>query len=121
MKVNLKDKNTKLIIGGVVLVLGVLIYRYFKNKPLPVSNMNIDPNTITPQPPANTLDMNLVLKQGSEGAEVAEMQKILISKYGQDLGKFGDNQDGIDGIFGSVTLAGLLKAKQVSEIALKDL
>jgi hypothetical protein len=49
------------------------------------------------------------------------MQRILIEKYGQDLGTFGDNQDGIDGIFGTVTLAGLLKAKQVSEIALKDL
>jgi hypothetical protein len=119
MKVNLKDKNTQIIVGGVVLVLGILIYRYFKNKPLPVSNMNIDPNLIAPQ--QSTLDMNLVLKQGSEGAEVAEMQKILINKYGQDLGKFGDNKDGIDGIFGSVTLAGLLKAKKVSEIALKDL
>jgi hypothetical protein len=49
------------------------------------------------------------------------MQRILIEKYGQDLGTFGDNEDGVDGIFGTVTLAGLLKAKQVSEIALKDL
>lgn len=115
---NLKDKKTAMIVGGVVLGLGVFIYFLFKNKPLGVEVMEIKPNQIAPE---NTLDMNLVLKQGSEGAEVAEMQRILIEKYGQNLGTFGDNQDGIDGIFGSYTLAGLVKAKQVSEIALKDL
>ena len=119
MKINVKDRKTQLIVGGVVLGLGILIYFLFKNKPLGVEVMNINPNTIAPQP--STLDMNLVLKQGSEGAEVEEMQRILIDKYGQDLGTFGNNKDGIDGIFGTVTLAGLLKAKQVSEIALKDL
>ena len=116
---NIKDRKTQLIVGGVVLGLAVLIYYLSKKKPLGVEDVEVDPNLITPPP--STLDMNLVLKQGSEGAEVAEMQKILIVKYGQDLGAFGDNKDGIDGIFGTVTLAGLLKAKQVSEIALKDL
>lgn len=115
---NLKDKKTAMIVGGVVLGLGVFIYFLFKNKPLGVEVMEIKPDQIAPE---STLDMNLVLKQGSEGAEVAEMQRILIEKYGQNLGTFGDNQDGIDGIFGSFTLAGLVKAKQVSEIALKDL
>lgn len=115
---DLKDKKTAMIVGGVVLGLGVFIYFLFKNKPLGVEVMEIKPDQIAPE---STLDMNLVLKQGSEGAEVAEMQRILIEKYGQNLGTFGDNQDGIDGIFGSYTLAGLVKAKQVSEIALKDL
>lgn len=116
---NLKDKKTAMIVGGVVLGLGVLIYYLSKKKPSGVEAIEVDPNLITPPP--STLDMNLVLKQGSEGAEVAEMQRILIEKYSQDLGDFGDNEDGIDGKFGTVTLAGLLKAKQVSEIALKDL
>jgi hypothetical protein len=115
---NLKDKKTAMIVGGIVLGLGVFIYFLFKNKPLGVEVMEVKPDQIAPQ---STLDMNLVLKQGSEGAEVAEMQRILIEKYGQNLGTFGDNQDGIDGIFGAFTLAGLVKAKQVSEIALKDL
>jgi hypothetical protein len=119
MNLDFKERKSQLIVGGVVLGLGVLIYLYFKNKPLPVDVMTIDQNSIAPQP--IILDMNLVLKQGSEGAEVEELQRILITKYGQDLGTFGDNQDGIDGIFGKVTLAGLLKAKQVSQIALKDL
>jgi hypothetical protein len=116
---NIKDRKTQLIVGGAVLGLAVLIYYLSKKKPLGVEATEVDYDLIAPQP--STLDMNLVLKQGSEGAEVAEMQRILISKYGQDLGTFGDNQDGIDGIFGTVTLAGLLKAKQVSQIALKDL
>lgn len=115
---DLKDKKTAMIVGGVVLGLGVFIYFLFKNKPLGVEVINIKEEDITPE---NSFDMNLVLKQGSENPEVAEMQRILIEKYGQDLGTFGQNQDGIDGIFGSVTLAGLLKAKQVSQIALKDL
>ena len=115
---DLKDKKTAMIVGGVVLGLGVFIYFLFKNKPLGVEVMEIKPDQIAPE---STLDVNLVLKQGSEGAEVAEMQRLLIEKYGQNLGTFGDNQDGIDGIFGAFTLAGLVKAKQVSEIALKDL
>jgi hypothetical protein len=115
---NLKDKKTAMIVGGVVLGLGVFIYFLFKKKPLGVEVMEMNSDEIAP---ISNFDENLVLKQGSEGAEVAEMQRILIEKYGQDLGDFGENEDGIDGIFGTVTLAGLLKAKQVSEIALKDL
>jgi hypothetical protein len=115
---DLKDKKTAMIVGGIVLGLGVFIYFLFKNKPLGVEVMAINNDQFAPE---NDLDMNLVLKQGSENPEVAEMQRILIEKYGQNLGNFGENEDGIDGVFGSVTLAGLLKAKQVSQIALKDL
>jgi hypothetical protein len=114
---DLKDKKTAMIVGGVILG-AVVIYFLFRKKPLAVEANQTNPEDINPP---STLDMDLVLKQGSEGAEVAEMQRILIEKYSQDLGTFGDNEDGIDGIFGTVTLAGLLKAKQVSEIALKDL
>jgi hypothetical protein len=115
---NLKDKKTAMIVGGVVLGLGVFIYFLFKNKPLGVEVVDVNPDQVAPE---SEFDVDLVLKQGSEGAEVAEMQRILIEKYGQDLGDFGENKDGIDGVFGTVTLASLLKAKQVSEIALKDL
>jgi hypothetical protein len=119
MKIDVKDQKTQLVIGVIVLGIGVLSYLFLKNKPLGVDTTTIDPNKIQPEP--ITLDKNLVLKQGSENPEVAEMQRILKEKYGQDLGTFGDNKDGIDGIFGTVTLAGLLKAKGVSQIALKDL
>jgi peptidoglycan hydrolase-like protein with peptidoglycan-binding domain len=115
---NLKDKKTAMIFGGVVLGLGVFIYFLLKNRPIGDKEMEVKPEQTAPE---SDLDVDLVLKQGSEGAEVAEMQRILIKKYGQNLGNFGENKDGIDGVFGTVTLAGLLKAKQVSEIALKDL
>ena len=125
--------KSQLIFGVVVLGLGVMIFLYVKNKPLPNQLNNVDKNGVEPNQNNeetqqnkdnennSSLDSNLILKLGSKGAEVMELQKRLINDYGQDLGKFGDNQDGVDGIFGSVTLAGLLKAKQVSEIALKDL
>ena len=53
--------------------------------------------------------------------EVAELQRILKTKYKANLGTFGDNKDGIDGIFGTVTENALIKAKGVKQIALKDL
>jgi hypothetical protein len=123
MKINVSDRKTQLIVGGVVLGLGVLIYFLFKNKPLGVEVMQFDENSIDSQGqiPENNLDVDLVLKQGSKGEEVKELQRVLINQFGQNLGNFGDNKDGVDGEFGTATLAGLLKAKQVSEIALKDL
>lgn len=67
------------------------------------------------------LDTFLVLSKGMQEPEVAELQKILKTKYKADLGTFGDNKDGIDGIFGIVTENALFKAKGVKTIALKDL
>lgn len=139
MKLNLKDGKTQLVIGGILLAIGILTYLHFINKPLKIGNKNNEINTTNPtqsnsednsgnnsgnnsenSPNAN-LDVNLVLKRGSQGEEVKELQKILINKYTQNLGKFGDNKDGIDGKFGNMTLTALLKAKKVSKIALKDL
>ena len=127
MKVNMKNiTKTQLIFGGVVLGLGVLIFLYMKNKPLPVqlataNNNKGDTGGQTNPTTPSSLDVNLILKQGSKGDEVSELQRRLINDYNQDLGSFGVNKDGIDGIFGTATLAGLLNAKKVSEIALKDL
>ena len=131
MKVDFKERKVQLIVGGVVIGLGILIYYLFKNKPLGVSVIDVKKNENTVektndssqnnQQSNSNLDMNLVLKHGSKGEEVKELQRILIENYGQDLGGYGENKDGIDGDFGTATLAGLLKAKQVSEIALKNL
>jgi peptidoglycan hydrolase-like protein with peptidoglycan-binding domain len=56
-----------------------------------------------------------------EQPEVLELQKILKTKYKANLGTFGDNKDGIDGIFGTMTENALMKAKGVKTITLKDL
>jgi len=67
------------------------------------------------------LDTSLVLTKGMQEPEVAELQRILKTKYKANLGNFGDKKDGIDGIFGTVTENALIKAKGVKQIALKDL
>jgi peptidoglycan hydrolase-like protein with peptidoglycan-binding domain len=113
MKLNPKH-TTPYIIGG-ILVLAVVygINKWLKslNKP------NLDYNSNQ----ESTLDYSLVLSKGMEQPEVTELQKILKTKYKSDLGTFGDNKDGIDGIFGTYTENALFKAKGVKSIALKDL
>jgi len=64
-------------------------------------------NTTLPRTIAVSLNRNLILKTGSKGAEVRELQRLL-----------GFTGKGIDGIFGKNTLAVLKAKKQVSQIAL---
>lgn len=44
------------------------------------------------------------LQQGDKGEDVSELQTILV-KRGYNLGAYGPNKDGVDGSFGSKTLA----------------
>lgn len=69
----------------------------------------------------STLDTGLLLQKGSKGAEVMELQRILKDEYGQDLGTFGVEGDGIDGDFGSTTEKALILAKGVNKITLKQM
>ena len=50
------------------------------------------------------LSIDRLLKKGSKGNDVSQMQKAL-KELGYDLGSFGANLDGVDGIFGAVTQA----------------
>lgn len=99
-----------LLIGGAILLGVYLINKWLHSLPKP---QNPDFET--------TLDEEKVLKKGSQGLEVSELQRVLIKDYSADLGKSGANQDGIDGDFGLLTEVALKKAKGVTEIALKDL
>jgi hypothetical protein len=63
--------------------------------------------TALPRTIALSLNRNLILKTGSKGAEVRELQRLL-----------GFTGKGIDGIFGKNTLASLKAKKQVSQITL---
>ena len=110
MTLDAKQKKY-LLIGGAI-VLGVyLISKWLHSLPKPLP---ADLQT-------ETLDEEKVLKKGSQGAEVSELQRILKKDYNADLGKSGVNQDGIDGDFGLLTEVALKKAKNVTEITLKDL
>ena len=116
-----KNKKKFLIYGGIILGSALLFY-FLSKKKIPQNNESDEneenENEIVTPP---TLDLNLLLKQGIEGAEVMELQRILKKDFNGDLGNFGVNADGIDGVFGSVTSKALLKAKGVTEIKLKDL
>lgn len=103
------NKTTKNILIGV----GVLVGLYFANRLYKRLS----------KPSAEQLSLlneDLVLAKGSQGAEVMELQRILKDELGYDLGSTGVDNDGIDGIFGSVTEKALFQAKEVNKITLKD-
>ena len=109
---NLDPKQKKFLIIAGSLVLGVyLISKWLHSLP---KAEPADSQT-------STLDAEKVLKRGSQGLEVSELQRILKKDYNADLGKSGANQDGIDGDFGLITEVALKKSKGVTEISLKDL
>jgi len=107
-------KENKIIVGigalGVA-ILGVMFYRKKQQETAQES----EPATETPavQVPATkptqgaTLNKNLILKVGSKGLEVRELQRLL-----------GFTGKGIDGDFGKLTLGALQKAKGVTQISL---
>jgi hypothetical protein len=109
---NLDAKQKKYLLIGGVIILGVyLVSKWLHSLPKPLP---ADLQT-------STLDEEKVLKKGSQGAEVSELQRILKKDYNAILGDSGVNKDGIDGDFGLLTEVALKKAKNVTEIKLKDL
>jgi hypothetical protein len=109
---NLDAKQKKyLIIGGAV-VLGIyVINKWLHSLPKPEDKIQATPE----------FDRDLVLSKGAKGAEVSELQRVLLKDYSANLGDTGVNKDGIDGDFGILTEVALKKAKGVTEIALKNL
>lgn len=64
-------------------------------------------------------DPDKVLKIGSRGAEVAELQRRLKQDGAADiLGSTGPRGDGVDGVFGPKTESALMDIKGVKEITL---
>ena len=109
---NLDAKQKKYLIIGGAIVLGVyLISKWLHSMPK-------SENTDLQSP---DLDEEKVLKKGSQGAEVSELQRVLKKDYNANLGDTGVNKDGIDGDFGLLTEVALKKAKNVTEISLKEL
>ena len=107
------DANQKkmLIVGGVIILAVYLINKWLHGLPKP------QPADLQ----SDDLDRNKILSKGSQGAEVAELQRILKKDYNAELGDTGVNKDGIDGDFGLLTEVALKKAKGVVEISLYEL
>jgi len=107
----MKDKTNKYILYGLGIIVTVWgINKYLKSLPKPI-NSDV----------YSDLDLNIVLSKGSKGAEVSELQRILIDQYGADLGLSGAERKGIDGDFGSMTETALFQAKGVQSISLKQI
>jgi hypothetical protein len=68
----------------------------------------------------STLNNDLKLAKGSKGAEVFELQKLLLEKHNAYLGETGENHDGVDGDFGNFTEQALKNFKGVTEITLNQ-
>lgn len=103
------NKTTKNILIGVGVLAGLfLVGKLLKRLNKPSAEQ------------LSLLNEDLVLAKGSQGAEVMELQRILKDELGYDLGSTGVDNDGIDGIFGSITEKALFQAKGSKEIKLKD-
>ena len=76
-----KTKKYVMIASGVLLL--ILGYRYFKKK-------TNQPSDVL----ESMLNKDLVLEKGSKGAEVVELQRILVDELGYDLGTSGEGKDG---------------------------
>lgn len=109
---NLDPKQKKYLIIAGSLVLGVFLISKWLHSLPKAENPNLQNTPV--------LDKDKVLKKGSKGLEVFELQRILKKDYNANLGKSGTNQDGIDGDFGLTTEVALKKAKNVTEITLKN-
>jgi hypothetical protein len=107
----MKDNTNKYLIMGLVAIAVVYaIDKYLKSRPKPIDSDSY-----------SDLDLNTILSKGSKGAEVSELQRILVDQYGADLGYSGVEKNGIDGDFGSMTEKALLEAKGVKSISLKEI
>lgn len=103
------NKTTKNILIGVGVLAGLfLVGRLLKRLNKPSAEQ------------LSLLNEDLVLAKGSQGAEVMELQRILKDELGYELGSTGVDNDGVDGIFGSITEKALFQAKGSKEIKLKD-
>ena len=61
------------------------------------------------------LTIDRLLNKGTKGNDVKQMQKVL-KQLGYELGNFGENKDGIDGVFGSVTQAAVRAFQEANSL-----
>lgn len=57
-----------------------------------------------------------LLKKGSKGDDVAQLQRILVD-MGYNLGTYGVNRDGVDGSYGDKTVAAVKKFQNYAQIS----
>lgn len=114
MKINLNNTQKKVlwVIGGITVAI-ILASKFIHSLP--------KPQPAVAEGMSQELDTNKVLKRGSKGIEVSELQRMLLKDYNANLGTSGINKNGIDGDFGLLTELALKKAKGVTQITLNEI
>jgi len=99
-------------VGGVaVAVLGYFAYKKITAPTITFGEFEDDDSSPSPSStPAQPKD-DLPLKVGSRGDKVKQLQRFLVAE-GYDIGKFGVNKDGVDGMFGSMTRRAVVENQQ---------
>lgn len=87
-------------LGGIATAL-IGYYAYKKITAPTITFGDVDEPKDVPTRPAET-QSDFPLKRGSRGENVKKLQRFLKSE-GYNIGNFGENKDGIDGIFGQMT------------------
>ena len=108
-------------VGGVaVAVLGYFAYKKITAPTISFGDFEDDDASPSPSPsvPSSSSSSSssqskdgLPLKVGSRGEKVKQLQRFLVAE-GYDIGKFGINKDGVDGMFGSKTRQAVVENQQ---------
>lgn len=101
---------------GGILLLALIAYFIFKDE-ADSKFVTFTGREYETDPEKMDLDKVLGRAGNNRGAEVAELQRRMLQD-GADLGQYGPAKDGIDGVFGKVTEAELMKLKGVTTISL---
>ncbi len=117
MKESTIEINHKLLlfIAGAGVLLSGVAYRYIKKKRKKPQKGEAAFNATTG---FCKYSDDFPLRKGSCGEKIKELQKRLL-KRGIDLGSSGENNDGVDGKFGELTLNGVKKVSGKSTLTEK--
>ena len=102
-------------LGGVaVAVLGYFAYKKITAPTITFGEFEDDDDSSpssSPSPSPTVIKDDLPLKMGSRGEKVKQLQRFLVAE-GYNIGSFGLNRDGVDGIFGSKTRRAVVENQQ---------
>ena len=100
----MKKSSIYWIVGG--LGTAVAVYFIYKKINEPTISFGETPNKkmaeVKPKINTSTSASGLPLKRNSRGDMVKQLQRFLVAE-GYDIGIFGANKDGVDGVFGMMT------------------
>jgi len=105
----MKNKTLLWTIGGVATaVLAYFLFAKGNKKTTTFGDVDDTQELPTRETVTSAVSSAFPLKRGSRGENVKSLQRFLISE-GYSIGSFGENKDGVDGIFGQMTESAVRK------------